>query len=258
MPLSPKAFSSQTSRLLGHYRPGEPTDRFADWLDEVSAAFVDSSIVNDATFTAAVTNCIKQRTSHSLPLVSDLLQYAEATWAAYRRWEGEEERQALPPPKRSETGPDPSAYVRNLAIGKARQRKRIALINAYRSSLPPGVWKYGGEQSHHWRGKDTPTEEEIDAVLYEMRANGLIDTGPLADALSVRVPTDVLNVPWVESPIAMGVPGEVEEVPTDTPRGPTITVRWADGKETRTQVLDEDHARLANRWLRKHNPGQEN
>ena len=257
MPLSPKAFQTQTSRLLGHYRPGEPTDRFADWLEEISSAFVDSQIVNDATFTAAVTNCIRQRSFHTLPLVSDLLQYAETTWAAYKRWAGEEERQALPAPKRSDAGPDPAIYARNIAIGKARQRKRIRLINAYRATLPPGVWKYGGEQSHHWRGRDEPTEAEIDTALIEMRADGTLSAESLQGALSERVAVNVLNVPWSESPIAVGVPGEVGEAPTDRPTGPSITIKWRDGVETRTTLLDDDHARRAHRWVRQHNPGQE-
>jgi hypothetical protein len=101
---------------------------------------------------------------------------------------------ALPAPLSVDDGHTqlaPEKWDRNIAIGKARQRKRIAFINAYRATLPPGVWKYGGEQSQHWRGRDTPTEDEIDDVLREMHAAGKLK-GSLEKALAVRVPINIL------------------------------------------------------------------
>jgi hypothetical protein len=158
---------------------------------------------------------------------------------------------ALPPPQ-NPNRPDPGFYARNVAIGKARMRKRKAHISAYRATLPPGVWKYGGEQSHHWKGRDTPTEAEIDDVLREMHKQGQINADTLAAALELRCPVNVLNVEHLESKIAVGVPGEAAAPTTDTKPG--VAVRWKDGKESRVSFADEQSARQAERWLRTHTP----
>jgi hypothetical protein len=158
---------------------------------------------------------------------------------------------ALPAPH-EQTRPDPAFYARNVAIGKARMRKRTALLNAYRATLPPGVWKYGGEQSHHWKGRDTPTEAEIDGVLREMHKAGQINADTLAAALELRCPINVLNVEHLESKIAVGVSGEAAPPATDTKPG--VAVRWNDGKESRVTFADEQSARQAERWLRTHTP----
>lgn len=158
---------------------------------------------------------------------------------------------ALPVPQ-NPNRPDPGFYARNIAIGKARMRKRKAYLNAFRATLPPGVWKYGGEQSHHWKGRDTPTEAEIDDVLREMHKRGQINAETLGAALEVRCPINVLNVEHLESKIAVGVPGEaVAKNPSADPK-PTVAVRWADGTESRVTFDDDESARRAQRWVRTH------
>lgn len=181
-----------------------------------------------------------------LPPVGDFIDVCRAIKTSA------ESKRALPAPPREPASPEPAAYARNTAIGKARQRKRIGLLNAYRATLPAGTWLYGGEQSHHWRGKDTPTEAEIDAVLREMHKTGQINAETLEAALALRVEINVLTVAWESSPITVGTPGEAAPVGPNQPTGPRVTVRWNDGKESSVTLMDAQHARAAERWLRTH------
>ena len=165
MPISEDTFNDQSTRLIGHYRPGEPTDRFPDWLEEVYDAFLESERVTDATFAAAVSACIKTRTDHRLPLVAELKLYVEAEWLAYRR----EQEKALPAPRIEPTAPDADTFALNVAIGRARVRRRRGLIDEYRQRN--GLHKHAPVPEDVWRGRDEPNDAEVNAVLAETAAS---------------------------------------------------------------------------------------
>ena len=83
-------------------------DRFAEWLEEVDAAFTTSSVTSDSCLEAAVTECIRSRTSKGLPLVAELRLYVEAAWRDERR----EAAKALPAPAEPETRPSVLQRIR--------------------------------------------------------------------------------------------------------------------------------------------------
>lgn len=74
-------------------------------------------------------------------------------------------------------------WDRNVAIGKARARKRAALVEAWRrqtGDAPPGC------QVPRWsRDVVEPADAEVDAVLHELAAAGALK-GPLEAALAWR------------------------------------------------------------------------
>ncbi len=73
---------------------------------------------------------------------------------------------ALPPPVAARpTGIDRDAFAWNVAIGRARARKRFALIDAYRKAN--GLHKHHPVPEAVWRGLDEPTETEVRAVSGE-------------------------------------------------------------------------------------------
>jgi len=72
---------------------------------------------------------------------------------------------ALPPPEAPPTAADRGVFAWNVAIGRARARKRFALIDAYRKAN--GLHKHHPAPESVWRGLDEPTETEIRAVSGE-------------------------------------------------------------------------------------------
>ncbi|HXI16211.1 MAG TPA: hypothetical protein VNM48_07555 [Chloroflexota bacterium] len=177
MPITEEAFNVQIGRLLGHYRPGEPGDRFASWLEEIDTAFVAAETTSDAAFTDAVTRCIRQRQTRGLPTVAELAPFVTDACQAEQR----ERAQALPAPARHASAPDPVARAWNVAVGRAMARKHIALIDAYRKAN--GLDARAPVPESVWQGLDEPTEDEIRAVLAE---SGNTDIQPAAAVTAVR------------------------------------------------------------------------
>ncbi|HXI14983.1 MAG TPA: hypothetical protein VNM48_01335 [Chloroflexota bacterium] len=91
-------------------------------------------------------------------------QLIEACREQHRK-EQQEATKALPAPWAQSTRPDPNAFAWNVAIGRARARKRFALIDAYRKAN--GLPTQAQVPESVWHGLDEPTEAEIRAVSGE-------------------------------------------------------------------------------------------
>jgi len=180
MPISEAVLGRELDRLTGHFRPGEPKDRFAGWMQEYDTAFATSERTSDAIWQEAVTEAIRNFTK--LPLVGEMRQVVEAVRPDFVR----DDVPALPPPALRPAGPNREAFAWNVAIGRAKARKRFALIEAYR--------KANGLHTHHpvpedvWRGRDEPTDAEVRAVAGEAMP-------PMAAAVPATPTTDTPGVP---------------------------------------------------------------
>lgn len=156
----------------GDRLPGEPTTR--EWL--TNAVYIRAK------------RLILEELTDWLPAPAAVLDYCRRAAEQLRR----EHTKALPAPTPSTTAITQEQYPRekwdrNIAIGKARQRKRIAWILAYREAN--GV-PAGGSVPRAPLDEIQPTEREVDAVLREMDAAGQL-AGTLDAALRVRVPIDL-------------------------------------------------------------------
>lgn len=131
------------------------------------AHWLTAELVDDA-LTVFLDRKTERPEDRKLPPVGDFIDVCRAVKATNDR----ESRPKLPAPTRQYISLEEfglERWDRNIAIGKARMRKRKALIDAYRATLPAGVWKYGGDFTHLYSGgRDEPTEAEVDAVLREM------------------------------------------------------------------------------------------
>lgn len=245
------AVSAALLRMTANYGALVDEDTFEAQLANWKLAMEDHEWVSADLVDAALEHFLYRDPGRSkVPPVGTFLE--ECRQIKRRHEQREAGERALPAP-RDPSRPDPGAYARNIAIGKARQRKRNALINAYRATLPAGVWKYGGEQQHHWWGKDTPSEAEIDGVLREMHKAGQINADTLAAALELRVPINILNVEHLPSKIAVGTPGEPATPQAERGGGArTVVVDWKDGTRTVTAFGNEDAAAKAARFVKEH------
>lgn len=189
MHVSRAAFERAWARLASCYPqslPDEPTimGKMQLWADMLS----DHHWITDQVFEDAVAWAC-WNIDDFLPTPAKFLEICRDVAA-----EGEREAQkALPPPAVVVSRPAPADFLRGMATGKARARKRFALIDAWR--LAEGRPKNAMVPEAVWRGQDEPTEAEITAALHEMGAAVMPDT-PMANLVTELVKEPASGPLW--------------------------------------------------------------
>ncbi len=180
----------EAGRLLDSLDAGSDRTPFAGWVRELSALAEGDWTADE--WHLAVTLLLLDDTTDGrfLPTPAQF-----RVWLRHAREEREreEQRRLLPAPAPAPTmpptppttgtmkGPGSTFFARNVAIGKARVRKRFTLI---------GEWRYreqcpdGHVPREVWHGLDEPNEGEIDSELAEAGRIGARWAAKASEAVS--------------------------------------------------------------------------
>jgi hypothetical protein len=153
-------FLAQMQRVVQSAKPGAFPDAYTDWANECAAQIGDAEWMNDAVLERAVE--ISRQHMTKVPTVKEFVGICKLAESELRQEAERATRRALPPPApmagtQSErlTRPDRAFWERNVAIGKARGRRKQAAADAYRKShrlkasdpVPVDVIRAAGEPS---------------------------------------------------------------------------------------------------------------
>lgn len=245
MPLSVETFNEQVQRLIGHYRPGEPTDRFPEWMDEMYSAFLEGERVTDASFEAAVTACVKTRTTRGLPLVAEFRMYVEAEWHATKH-----ERAALPAPPQEDDSSTPEE--------RQRWAKENAAIQDYANRFRPTP----PEVLDRLNAADRAAAEDFDRRCLSVIGWPKL-TPAQRRAKEQRIAAEKARVPQLIEAARQATRTRLDAIaaerkatahPTQSGGAHQVRVEWADGEESLIEIFEEDTARLTKKWLEQHQP----
>ena len=255
MPLTDRTFSQQATRLLDHYRAGEPVDRFAGWLDELDTAFTASEAVTDAMFTASVTRCIQKRTERGLPLVADLRQYVDAVRPDFVR---AAEAPALPAPPRKADGIDPGDPHSCTPEERERWAKEDVWLRSYGARLTPP------EPTLLERLSADDREHVLDAHRRNVSVANWVNLTPAARrAKEQRIAAEKAQVPRLIAEARAATRARLDAItaarnadnhPKQAGGQNTVNVTWNDGITRAVTLSSEDRVLQAQRWLKQHGP----
>lgn len=130
MAVSETVFGAQSKRLVEHYRPGEPLDRFGGWLEELEAAFRTRDWLSDGAMTQAVSDCIRLCERRGLPTVQEVGLYLVVASRDVARAASH----ALPAPRRDDNAATPEERER-----WAREDVQLRAYGARLRPTPPEV-----------------------------------------------------------------------------------------------------------------------
>ncbi len=252
MPISEAVLGRELDRLTGHFRPGEPKDRFTGWMREYDTAFAQSARTSDAIWQEAVTEAIRHFAK--LPLVGEMRQVVEAVRADFVR----EDVPALPPPFRKADGIEPSDPHSCTPEERERWAREDAELRSYaaRITAPEGLERLSA----------VDRASALDAHERNVSVANWVNLTPAARrAKEQRIAGEKAMVPQWTAQARVATRARLDAITAARAAEShlkqaggqhTVNVQWKDGQKSTVTLASEDSALQAQRWVKQHFPDE--